>query len=481
MKPMHRVLAVVFTLLLLSCGGGAGIGGADVAGTGAGGGGVGTGGTGIVAGTVTGLGSVVVEGTRFDDSQAVLESLPDLVHATSLALSDLHIGQYAYVSLDAGGTPARVRIESQLVGFAAAVDAAGGRLSLGGQPVLVNADPGSGPVTVFDGFTTLADVHAGDPLQVYGVLQGGAGAGDQLRATRIEKLAAAGVLPARVTGTLQQGSGSTLLLAGRPLDVSGAVGVPTLSPGTAVIAIVPWTTQLPASWQATAVALLAPAATSSLRVSGAVHVLAGNHAVVQGVDVDLSALPQAQRDAVREGSYLTVEGRAPGDDGRRLDAARVETLAPGGRSAQLRGSITTVTGTTSFVVRGQAVDASTATFDGASAAGLTVGTFVEVEGVQRADGVMARKVTIPGATPDRAVLELSGTIQAVDAASRVARLLARDGRVLELVLPAGKALPAVGAAVSAEGYWDGTRLQVRELEPDDSGGGGGDHGGGNGR
>ncbi|MEJ8840630.1 DUF5666 domain-containing protein [Ramlibacter sp. AN1133] len=467
MKPLHRLLAVLSTLLLLSCGGGT-----DFAGNG--GGGVGTGGTGIVAGTVTGLGSVVVEDTRFDESQAVLESRPDLVRSNALALADLHIGQYAYLDLDAAGTPTRVRIESQLVGSVAGVNAATGRFTVWGHPAVINTDPDRGPVTVFSGFAGIADMQPGDAVQVYGVLQASDGTTDLLRATRIEKLAAVGALPARVTGTLRQGAGTTLLLAGRPLDVSGAANVPALGAGTAVIAVVPWTAQLPATWQASAVALLAPsAAASSLRVSGAVHLLPDGRASVQGVEVDLSTLTQQDRDAVREGSYLTIQGRSRGSDSRRADAARIEALPQGGRTAQLRGSITSV-GTATFVVRGQTVDASAAQFVGGSAANLTVGTYVEVQGAQAAAGVAAQRVTFPGVPPERAVLELRGTVQSVDAAGRTARLLARDGRSFDLVLPAQGALPAVGDAIRAEGYWDGSRLQVREFRPDNAGAGEGE-------
>jgi hypothetical protein len=467
MKPLHRLLVVAWTALLVSCGGG----GVDVAGTG--GGGVGTGGTGVVAGVVTGLGSVTVEDRRFDESRAALESRPDLVNAQPLALADLHIGQYAYLQLDAAGTPVRVRIEAQLVGPVAGVDAATGVLQVWGQPVAVNADPARGPVTVFSGFAALSQLQAGEPVQVYGVLQAGE-ATDVLRATRIEKLAAAGARPARVTGTLRQGTGGTLLLAGRPLDVSRAQAAPALAAGTAVIAVVPWTAELPATWQASAVALLAPAAAPSLRVSGAVHLLPGGRAVVQGVEVDLAALPQAERERVREGSYLTVQGRSRDDEGRRADADRIEPLPQEGRSADVRGSITAVAGPGRFTVRGQEVDASSASFEGGSAADLLVGAYVEVQGTQAAAGIVARRVKLAGEAPERAVLELTGTVQSVDSSSRIARLLVRDGRVVELVLPAGATLPAAGDTIRAAGYWDGTRLLVREFRQESSGEGSGE-------
>jgi hypothetical protein len=473
MKPLHRLLALVVTLLLASCGGGGGVLGL----AGSEGGGVGTGGTGIVAGTVTGLGSVIVEDTRFDESRAALESRPDLVNSRALSPTELRIGQYAHVEFEAAGIAARVRIASQFVGAALDINIATGRFSVWGQPVAINVDPARGPVTVFSGYRTLADLRAGDPVQVYGVLQAGDGGGDLVRATLVEKLPAVGALPARLTGTLQQGSGGALLLAGRPLDLSGAANAPALAlaAGTAVTAVVPWTASLPARWQAFAVALLAPAPAPSLQVSGAVRLLQGGRAVVQGVEIDLATLPQGDRDAVREGSYLTVHGRSRGGDGRRADADRVESQPQGGRSAQVRGSITSVAGTASFVVRGQAVDASAAAFEGGSAASLAVGSYVEVQGTQTASGIVASRVTLPTATPDRAVLELTGTVQSLDAASRSARLQPREGQSVDLLLPAGSALPAVGDRIRATGYWDGSRLLVREFEErsDNSGPGGG--------
>jgi hypothetical protein len=221
---------------------------------------------------------------------------------------------------------------------------------------------------------------------------------------------------------------------------------------------------LPTRWQATAVALLAPPASPSLRVSGAVHLLPGGRAVVQGVEIELADLPAGERDAVREGRYLTVSGRSRGQDGTRALASEVQALPPGGPRAQLRGSITALTGTASFVVRGQPVDATAAEFLGGTPARLAVGLFVEVEGVQSGTGVLAARVTLPATPPLRAVLEVSGTVQAVDAATRRMDLRADDGTTTPLVLPPELALPAVGQRARAEGYWDGSALQVRELK-----------------
>jgi hypothetical protein len=468
-KGWRALVASGMTWLLLSCGGGA-----NVADNGAGG--VGTGGTGIVAGTVSGLGSVIVDGTRYDESQAALERRPDLVHASPLALADLHIGQYAYLELDAAGTPTRVRIESQLVGPVAATSGMGmgmdtGRFSVWGQQVVVNRDPSRGPVTLLAGYGSSADLRPGDPVQVYGVLQSGDAGGDVILATRIERLAAPGGLPARVTGTLQQGGSGTLLLAGHALDASAATGAPALAAGSVVTAVVPWTASLPSTWQASAVSLLAPSAASTLRVGGAVHLLANGHALVQGVDVDLSTLSSTARAQVREGSYLTVAGQPRDGDGSRMAASQVAALPQGGQPAQLRGSITAVTGSTSFVVRGQAVDASSAQFVGGTAAQLAVGMYVDVQGQAGASGIAATQVTLPGAPPASAVLEISGTVQGVNTGTRMATVQGRDGRMMQVTLPSSGALPTAGQAISVTGYWDGSQLQVRDYEQDGSGSG----------
>ncbi len=137
MKLLRRLFALACIALLLSCGGG----GLDVV---INGGGVGTGGTGIVAGTITGLGSVIVDGVRYDDSQAVLERRPDLLHSEALTLADLQVGQYVVLELDDAGNPTRVRVEPQLVGPAADVNAAAGQFTVWGQAVAVNTDPGRG-------------------------------------------------------------------------------------------------------------------------------------------------------------------------------------------------------------------------------------------------------------------------------------------------------------------------------------------------
>lgn len=170
-----------------AAGGTGGDGGTSVAGVGSGGTGisgegVGSGGTGAVAdsggiGSVDGFGSIIVNGTRFDTSGARM--LLDDVLALRLGMTVRVVGT---LSADlASGTATVVLSAADLRGTAGDLDARTGSFSVLSVPVATD------PSTVYaGGLGSLADLRAGDPVQVHGL----PGIGTQLRATRIERLAA---------------------------------------------------------------------------------------------------------------------------------------------------------------------------------------------------------------------------------------------------------------------------------------------------
>lgn len=430
--------------------------------------GVGTGGTGIVAGVVTGLGSIFVDGRRHDDSQAVLERQADLLRTETLALSDLHLGQYAYLHMDALGTPTRVRLESQLVGPAAHV--AGNRFTVWGQAVAVNADPGAGPVTVFGGLSGLDQLAALDPVQVYGVLQPDpADPGrDLVQATRIERIQHA-ALPARITGHLRPNGGGWSL-AGVPLETARIADLARQGPlaaGMAVTVVVPWPAAagaVPARWSPTALQRLGLPrfAADRMRVSGAAQLLPGA-LMVQGVRVDLAQVGvAAAQAALAAATYVTVEGLLDPATGH-LTASSVEPMPAGGRAMELHGSVTEVIAPGVFVVRGQRVDATRAQFAGATAGMMSAGRYVEVAGSAAGEGLMADRVVVPSSLPDQAMLDVTGTVQSVDAGTRNVVLLLASGETLVVSFGSMMGLPRPGDTVRAAGFWGGGMLQVREM------------------
>lgn len=430
--------------------------------------GVGTGGTGIVAGVVTGLGSIFVDGRRYDDSRAVLERQADLLRTETLAWSDLHLGQYAYLHVDALGTPMRVRLESQLVGPAARVE--GSRFTVWGQAVAVNGDPGAGPVTVFAGLAGLHELAEFDPVQVYGVLQPDPAdsSRDLIRATRIERIQHA-ALPARITGHLRPDGGGWSL-AGVPLETARLSELPQQGPlaaGMAVTVGVPWPAtpgSVPARWSLTALQRLALPrfAAERMRLSGAAQLLAGA-LMVQGVRIDLAQVGvAAAQAALASASYLTVEGQLDPATGQ-LTASTLEPMPRGGRAMELRGSVTEVIAPGVFIVRGQRVDATRAQFAGATAGMVTAGRYVELVGTAAGEGLTADRVVVPSSLPDQAVLDLTGTVQSVDSGARTVLLLLATGETLAVSFGTMMSLPRPGEAVRIAGSWGGGMLQVREM------------------
>lgn len=429
--------------------------------------GVGTGGTGIVAGVITGLGSIFMDGRRYDDSQAVLERQADLLRTETLALSDLHLGQYAHLHLDALGTPTRVRLESQLVGPAAQV--AGTRFTVWGQAVVVNSDPGAGPVTVFAGLPGLHELAQFDPVQVYGLLQPDPAdpSRDLIHATRIERIQGA-ALPARITGRLGL-AGGAWSLAGVPLD-TGRIAELTQGPlaaGMAVTVVVPWPATsgaMPARWSPTALQRLdlPRFAAERMRVSGAAQLLSGA-LMVQGVRVDLAQVGvAAAQAALASASYLTVEGPLDAATGQ-LTASSLEPMPRGGRAMELHGAVTEVIDPGVFIVRGQRVDATRAQFAGATAAMMTPGRYVEVAGTAAGEGLAADRVVAPSSLPDQAMLDVTGIVQSVDSGARIVLLLLATGETLAVSFGPMMSLPRPGDTVRAAGFWRGGMLQVREM------------------
>ena len=127
---LRRLLLVAGFTLLASCGGG---GIADLAG------GVGSGGSGLAEGTVTGFGSVIVDGVRFDDSQAkVTEEGP-----TGVREAALKIGQRVRISSSANNVAESIEVITELVGPIDQIVADGAqaqRLTVLGQQVRVQLE-----------------------------------------------------------------------------------------------------------------------------------------------------------------------------------------------------------------------------------------------------------------------------------------------------------------------------------------------------
>jgi hypothetical protein len=147
----------------------------------------------FVTGAISGFGSVIVNGVRYETSSAQvrIEDRPG-------TMSELAVGQVVRIEAevdDRGGARARTIEQHRLVqGTVQAVDAAAGILAIAGQVIRIDDD------TSFDDSIaqgSLAGIAVGDRVEVHGF----SGAAGQARATRVEK-ADAGEVEVEVTGVL---------------------------------------------------------------------------------------------------------------------------------------------------------------------------------------------------------------------------------------------------------------------------------------
>lgn len=166
--PLAGLLATGLVASLVACGGG---GGSSA--------GVGTGGTGSFAvGSISGLGSIIVNGVRYDDSSASVED----DDGTAGSTSSLSIGQVVEVhgsvnSDGVSGKATRVTYYSELRGPVTAINVGAGTVTVFGQVVKVT------PTTVFLGASDLTGLAVGNVVEVYGLPD----ASGVITATRINR------------------------------------------------------------------------------------------------------------------------------------------------------------------------------------------------------------------------------------------------------------------------------------------------------
>lgn len=152
--PIAGVLSTFLVVTLVACGGG---GGSSA--------GVGTGGTGSFAvGTISGFGSIIVNGVRYDDSSAsVLDDDDNASSASALAIGQVVELRGSVASDGLTGAASSVSYYSELKGPVTAVNAGGGTVTVFGQVVSVTA------TTLFQGVSGLFALASGNVIEVFGL------------------------------------------------------------------------------------------------------------------------------------------------------------------------------------------------------------------------------------------------------------------------------------------------------------------------
>ncbi|GAB4217978.1 MAG: hypothetical protein Fur007_21980 [Rhodoferax sp.] len=358
--------------VLVGCGGGGGLT-ALVPGTG------GTGSPVFAQGSISGFGSVILNGITFDDTQASVQ-----INGLPANSSDLRLGMVADVEGDRDSanltlaTARSIAVWSLANGQVQALGASS--FSIMGMVCLVNAN------TVFDGFNALAQVQPGQRLTVWG-LQANADA-SQWQATRVALStdavdAATGLLQSsgggwQLNGLRLTGAFDAQSHAGRLVRVLGAVSVDGRSFDVGQIIDVDASSLKPSEGEAEIEGFVT-------RIDSAQRFAMGT------IEVDASRASQDPVGAVlRLGARIEIYGYWSNG---LLVANHVEfedeqTL----HEAELKGEVTQFNSIANFLVRGQRVDASAAVFSHGSASDLRNGVKVKVKGTKAGDVVQATKV-----------------------------------------------------------------------------------------
>jgi len=387
------IAALVVALSVVACGGGGGGSSSSSATV--------TPTSSVYSGSVSGFGSVIVNGVRFDTVGA--RTVDD--DGAEVRLEDLRIGMLVTISGSADdstgrGTATQLSLSHGTTGPITNVNAGAGTFDVAGQPVLT--DPSTVYVDIPGGFADLAN-GATTVAEVHGVLQ----SNGTLLATVIENKT--GFVGVRLVGRMASldTTAKTFVVGGLTVNYAAVSPAPTgLGNGKRVKIK---TTATPAGNLLTLVSDSkvkvnsgaaygeTEAANTYLKLEGVVETLPDSNGLltVSGTPVNLSSAT-GKSIITTVGQLIEIKGTW---DGSVLQATKVEAEDEGDDRNELYGAVSELqpsSGTpTSVVVHGVTVDVSSAVFtNGKSAADLVVGSYVEIKG-HVVDGVLvATKVEL---------------------------------------------------------------------------------------
>ena len=345
--------------------------------------GTGVGQAGVQFGSVSGFGSVIVEGNRYDDTQASISIDVDPAAPRAGTSADVALGMQAEVAFDSTEHAQTIRIGAVATGAIEAKTADG--FVLAGQTIRVVS--GAVLATVFDGFADPAELAIGDRVEVHGQHD----AAEVIVASRIARLDPAGAIFTRVAGTATpvDATGQHIRIGALTIDLDSATSVlPAASTLAAGQHLTVWANTVPSAGHLTARTIridrrvldsLLPA-----RVGGLLRNLdrAGGRFRVAGVDVDFTTATfvNGMKADLAEGQVVRVRGSGAGGILRATEVALIRDASQA--KVEITGLVSDFLSQASFRIRGTLIDASgtTAQFVNGGALNLTDGVLLKVEG-----------------------------------------------------------------------------------------------------
>ena len=349
-------------------------------------------------GTITGFGSIIVNGVRFDESSAsVTDDDGTQRSATALALGmRVEVDSGAVDAASATAHAAAVRFGSLVLGPVAAVDVAASTLTVLGQVVDVSTS------TVFSDSLSagLPAVAVRAVVEVHGLVNAATG---HITATRIESATGATAYKLRGTVAALDSTAKTFMINGTLVSYAGLAvsAVPATLANGVTLRVVLATAQSGGVWVAQSLGLkrTKPQDSEAAEVRGRITAFTSSASFsVDGLVVDASAasFPDGSS-GLALGVAVEVQGKTSNGV---LLARRVEIesshLGDDDHAWHLFGAITAVNAAArTFVVRGTTVSYGDATtYVNGSLADLLVGRKLHVKGAVGSNQNQVQAVTI---------------------------------------------------------------------------------------
>ena len=490
-KSLSRNISIQLLTIsfLASCGGGGGGSSAITSSSSA---------TAAFAGPIAGIGSIVVNGVRFETVGVSVEDSDDIYGSTAFK-SSLALGMTVALGGNVDetaltGTPSKIRV---IGGIRGQVSAKTGTTitTLSGQIVSVDSN------TSYAGLrTTLASVAVNDFVEIYGLTQA---SGDFLATRVVSSSLLASTNKLAIRGTIDSiPSANNYVVRTSSTATVNVLCDPTATPTCAIRPAGATLTAASGAVAGTPVRILAADTTSlSGGVLTAVKIQSlspdqltaftgvnssfakikgyttqvGSDWYVGGVKVTGYAFTVV-------GQFVEVKGSWSGSV---LQATQVETESNrtiGGTTYknEFYGAVSGLSGNT-FVVQGVTIDTSTATFTGGTLASIANGTYVEVKGTLSSGTLTAVNVEIKNATNASSTGTFGGakfevygtvsswtglgntfTITAFNAAGKTYTALASSAVISGTV--------ANSSVIEAKGYLDSNQqFVITKLEVKDTG------------
>jgi hypothetical protein len=336
-----------------------------------------------VTGPITGFGSVIVNGTRFDDTAALV-----IRDAKTIANNALRLGMTIEVtgtkSADGlTGTAETIRVFSEIKGTTQTINLALSSISVLGTAITIDSN------TVFSGVASITDIRLGDVIEAYGLRNLATG---DISATRVEierpPTPSGGgpvITPVSLTGVIQNlnSANSTFSVNGQLVGYASAIISGVLTNGLSV-KVQGNSSSASSQISAAAVTVTMPTAPNEGRqteIEGIVTSFQSRSDFkLNGVSINASssALSTTQTSRLSNGARCQVTGIVKSSI---VQASKLECESSASNTTfEVSGNISAFTSASNFTVRNQVIDASSATFSSGSVTSLRVGREVSVKG-----------------------------------------------------------------------------------------------------